>query len=306
MTPISPPQDRGVYPVLYALFDDRGALDRRAMIEQAEICLAMGADGLVVLGLATEVRALEAHERRQLVEWLGPAIGGRVPFVVTVFGDTAGHQIDDARHAADHGATWLIFQPPGDAAGENDLRASFGQVLASSPLPAAVQNAPQFIGHGLSVDSIIELANNHSALRTIKQEVSAVETADLVNRLADRLSVFSGRGGIELIDGYQAGAKGHIPAPEYADLLIDIWRRLEAGDIDCARSRYAHVLPLATFVLQSIDDLLTYGKWLFCRRFGLPYRQRQRRLQPSQFGLARLADHAAFAGIDLPPDRSQG
>lgn len=291
--------ERGLYPVLYALFDDRGNLDRRAMLEQVEICLTMGADGLVILGLATEVRTLEPHERRHLVEWVGPAVGGSIPFVVTVFGDTADRQIEDARHAADHGADWVIFQPPGDTSGEEDLRLAFDRVLTTSPLPAAIQNAPQFIGHGLSIDSVLDLAENHPVLRTIKQEVSAVETADLVDRLGGRLSVFSGRGGIELVDAYLAGARGHIPAPEYADLLIEIWRRLERGEINAARSSYARVLPLATFVLQSIDALLIYGKWLFCRRFGLPYGQRQDRLKPTSFGLERLAEHAAFAGIDL-------
>lgn len=296
--------ERGVYPVLYALFDNQGALDRRAMLDQVEICLSMGADGLVILGLATEVRALEPHERRRLVEWVGPAINGRVPFVVTIFGDTAERQIDDSGHAADHGADWVIYQPPGDTSDEESLRVAFDRLLASSRLPAAIQNAPQFIGHGLSIKSITDLADSHAGLQTIKQEVSAAETADLVDLVGDRLSVFSGRGGIELVDSYLAGARGHIPAPEYADLLIDIWRLLERDDIDAARTRYAQVLPLATFVLQSIDSLLTYGKWLFCRRFGLPYGQRQNRLTPTSFGLARLADHAAFAGIDLSRRRS--
>jgi len=294
--------DGGVYAVLYALFDAGGELDRGAMRAQTNLCLGMGAAGVVVLGLATEVRSLAPTERRQLVEWTGADIAGRVPFVVTIFEETPEAQIAAALHAAGHGADWLIFQPPGTS--DLPLENAFDRVLGQSPLPAAIQNAPGFIGRGLDVDQILTLSSRHSGFCRIKQEVSAVETAELITRLDGALEVYSGRGGIELIDGWKAGTVGHVPAPEYADRLISIWQRLEAGDEEGAMRDYERVLPLATFIVQSIDSLLVYGKLLFCARHALPFHLRQPGLKVTRFGLDRLAAHAANAGIDVDVHRA--
>ena len=45
----------GIYPVLYAFHRQDGSLDVAAMHRQVEHCLANGANGLMVLGLITEV-----------------------------------------------------------------------------------------------------------------------------------------------------------------------------------------------------------------------------------------------------------
>jgi len=49
---------RGIYPILYAFFGPDGRLDEAAMRKQVRCCLAGGAHGLAVLGLATEVNKL--------------------------------------------------------------------------------------------------------------------------------------------------------------------------------------------------------------------------------------------------------
>ena len=46
---------RGIYPVLYAFFDESGGLDRDAMRRQVDICVESGVHGVMVLGLGTEV-----------------------------------------------------------------------------------------------------------------------------------------------------------------------------------------------------------------------------------------------------------
>ncbi|WP_366657767.1 dihydrodipicolinate synthase family protein [Fodinicurvata sp. EGI_FJ10296] len=293
---------RGVHTVLYALFNQHGELDRDAMRRQVDIAIDQGAVGIVTLGLATEVRHLTAVQRRQMVEWNTRDIAGRVPLAVTIFEPTPDEQIAAIAHAADHGAAWVIVQPPATAHDEATLTAAFDQVLRQCPIRAAIQNAPQFIGVGLSVAAIKALSDRHPNLIAVKQEVSAVETAALVDAVGDRLQVFSGRGGLELIDCIQGGIDGHVPAPEYADFLIGIWAHMAAGREDEARAAYARVLPMATFVVQSLDSLTVYGKLLFCLRNGLDFHPRASVSGggpvPTPFGLRALAGHARMLGID--------
>ena len=293
------PLPGGVHPVIYALFGPDGELDRQAMRRQVDICIAQGAQGVITLGLATEVRFLTHRQRRELVEWNAADIAGRVPLGVTIFAETADAQVAAIDHARLAGAAWVIVQPLPGTDGEAQLVERFSDVLARSSLPAALQNVPQFLGVGLSVASIAGLAARHANLVAVKQEVPATETAELVAAIGDRLQVFSGRGGLELIDCHRAGIAGHVPAPEYADLLMQLWAAMAAGDDNAARHLYARILPIATFVLQSLESLVVYGKLLFCLRHGLPFHPRPAGPAPTAFGLDALAGHARHGGIPL-------
>lgn len=290
---------RGLCPMQYALFDRAGALSRSAMRRQVEVCLAMQPAAIATLGLATEVRELTPGERRRLLEWNAEDIASRAELAVTIFEPSVEAQIEALRHAADIGASWAILQPPAGIADADALKEAFSRVIEASPLPVAIQNAPQYIGVGLDIPAIVELARRHPNLRAVKQEVSAVETAELIERLEGALLVYSGRGGLELVDYIAAGIHGHIPAPEYADLLRPVWDFATAGDNARAFEAYRRILPLATFVMQSLPSLLTYGKLLFCARHGIPCSQRNPAYRPSRFGLAALAAHCREAGITV-------
>ena len=74
----------GIYPVVYALFDDRGELSREAIRKQVDAMVRHGVHGVAVLGLASEVNKLAAHERIKLLEWVSADLNGRVPLAVTI------------------------------------------------------------------------------------------------------------------------------------------------------------------------------------------------------------------------------
>ena len=166
---------RGIYPMLYAFFDESDRLDRVAMRRQVEACVRHGAHGVAVLGLATEVGKLSLAERRQLVDWAAEDIAGRVPLAVTVAEPAVAAQVDFVRAAKEAGAAWVILQPP-PARGlpESEYVRFFGAVADRVDLPVAIQNAPDYIGVGLSPEGIATLRRNHANFRLLKGETSAV------------------------------------------------------------------------------------------------------------------------------------
>src|SRR5512134_2029844 len=103
---------RGIYPILYAFFGPDGRLDEAAMRRQVRCCLAGGAHGLAVLGLATEVNKLSPAEKRDVVRWSAEEIAGRVPLAVTVAEATAEEAAQFVLDAEALGASWIILQPP--------------------------------------------------------------------------------------------------------------------------------------------------------------------------------------------------
>ena len=59
--------------------------------------------------------------------------------------------------------------------------------------------------------------------------------------------VFGGQGGVYLIDEFNRGAVGNMPASQSTDVHADIWAKLEAGDIAGARKLFNQLLPLINY-----------------------------------------------------------
>jgi dihydrodipicolinate synthase/N-acetylneuraminate lyase len=303
------PEERrifGVYPMLYAFFDRAGRLDRGAMRAQVEYCVANGVHGIAALGLGTEVSKLEPDERRQVMEWAAKDLGGRLPLAITVFGATPAAQIAFVRAAALRGADWVILQPPqptkqtGAPITEGRLIDFFGEVADASPVPVAIQNAPRYLGVGLSGAGLDRLSRDHPNVRLLKAEGSAVETRALIEQTLGRMAVFQGRGGMEFTDVMRAGCVGMIPSVESCGVQARIFELMQAGraeDEAAAERLYAQLAPLITFLMQSVDQFLCYGKRLTAQRLGIAeVHDRKPAQAPTAFGLACLERHAAVLG----------
>jgi 4-hydroxy-tetrahydrodipicolinate synthase len=289
---------RGIYPMLYAFFTAQGGLDRNATRRQVQAFVDNGAHGMAMLGLGTEVNKLSDAERRQLVEWVAEDLAGRLPLAVTVNAPTVDSQVEFAEFAQAHGASWVILQPPPDrGVPEQFFVRFFGAVADRLDVPVAVQNAPEYLGVGLTAAGIDTLARTHANFRILKGEGPAVTIRRMIEETGGRVTVFNGRGGLELTDNLRAGCAGMIPAADTFDRQARIFDLIEAGREAEAESIYREVLPAIVFVMQSLDTLHCYGKRLAARRLGLgAVHDRMPALAADAFGLQCVERYAAALG----------
>jgi 4-hydroxy-tetrahydrodipicolinate synthase len=284
----------GTYPMLFAFFDAAGKLRRDAFERQIEAALASGASGVAVLGLATEVSKLGTSERRQAVESVIAAVRGRAPVAVTIADGNVPDMIESARATQNAGAAWLILQPPRPPASGDDLIRFFGAIADSVSCQVGIQNAPEFLGIGLTPAQLLTLSERHQNVTIAKAECTAVAAAELVNRVGHRMRVFNGRAGLELVDNYRAGIHGMIPGVEVIDLQVAVEKAMRAGDEAEAERHYARMLPAVTFAMQGIAHLVLYAKLLAAHRLGIaPSHNRHPADTATEFGIAttrRLAD----------------
>lgn len=286
---------RGIYPMLYAFFTSQGKLDREATRKQVQAYVRNGAHGMAVLGLGTEVNKLTDAERRQLVEWVADDLDGRLPLVVTVNAPSVDAQVEFARYAGSVGASWVILQPPPERnVGDDFLIRFFGAVADRVELPVAVQNAPEYLGVGLTSDGVNTLARNHANFRILKGEGPVISIRRFIEQTEGRVAVLNGRGGLELIDNLRAGCVGMIPATDTFDRQARIFDLVAAGREQEAEAIYRETLPAIVFVMQSLDTLHCYGKRLAALRLGIAeVHDRAPGLKAEEFGLActrRFAD----------------
>ncbi|MEQ8967496.1 MAG: dihydrodipicolinate synthase family protein [Azospirillaceae bacterium] len=290
---------RGIYPILYAFFGADGRIDDEAMRRQVRGCLNAGAHGIALLGLITEVRKLSREERLSLVALAVEEVAGTVPVAVTVAEDTVADQVAMVSEAAALGADWVILQPPRiDDLDEAALLRFFGAVADAAPLPVAIQNAPAFLGIGLGPAAIRTLNRHHPRFCLLKGEGPVLEIRRVIEETAGAVTVFNGRGGLELPDNLRAGCAGMIPAPECFDRQVAIFDLMAAGDEAGADAAYAAILPLITFLMQSVETSLCYGKRIVARRAGLGdvVNERDPAMVPTPFGLGIMDRYSA----DLP------
>ncbi|WP_336598164.1 dihydrodipicolinate synthase family protein [Paraburkholderia bengalensis] len=279
---------RGMWPVLYAYFDANNALDRQAIHTQIDRTIEAGASGIVILGLATEVNRLSLDEQQRFIAWTNTHIAQRVPLAVTVTGDTADAQFALADYAVAHGASALILQPPSMRdRPESFYFDFFADIMRRVIVPVGIQNAPEYLGVGLSVQSLVALAAQCPSFQWLKGEGPATLIHSTIARLREQpshLPVFNGRGGQELIDNLRAGCAGMIVAPDTFDWQAAIHQAFVDGHSEQAQALYERILPSIVFVMQSLDGLTCYGKRIAAWRMGFDVAH-DRGMKPTAFGL---------------------
>ncbi len=291
------PAFHGIHGIVYALFDSHERLDRAAMRAQVRHCLRAGVHGMAALGLATEVSKLMPEERRSVMDWVAEDVAGKVPLAFTIFGASVAEQIAQVRAAEANRADWVILQPPmvGQFAAAEYIR-FFGRVADVTALPVAIQNAPAYMGRGLSATEIRDLVTQHPNIRLLKGEGPATDIRTVIELTEGLVPVFNGRGGLELIDNLRAGCAGMILAPDCIDHAVRAYQAYRAGDEASAERIYAEILPAIVFVMQSVEGLVCYGKRLFAARSGLTVHDRMPALRPTAFGLELVARFARRLG----------
>ena len=282
----------GIHCVLYAMFDANERLDRAAMALQVAYLRAAGADGITVLGLATEVGKLSFDERCDVISWARNDAPD-LPLSVTIAGNSVAEQLALAAVAERAGADWLILQPPiAGSYSAAEYVDFFARVGSATRLPFAIQNAPQYLGRSLSDDDIVALRARCPGFTQIKSETGATDLHGLIARLGRDIAVLNGRGGLEMTDCLRAGVQGFIVAPDVLPGVRRCWQAWGAGDFAAAEAAYAAFLPAALFGMQSLEHLMCYGKRIFATRAGLTVHDRSPAMRPTEFGLS-LVEHWA-------------
>ena len=277
----------GIYPMLYAFFDDRGVLRQDPFRLQVDVALGTQAAGVAILGLGTEVSKLTFDERIDVLEVVAKRIDGRKPLLVTVYGDTITEQIEFSKQAIQSGTSALMLQPPSQKMDDAKLVDFFSEIISAVDCPVGIQNAPEFLGFGLSNESLIALANDHENFTIAKLECNAVNLQSVASDLGDSVMLFNGRCGLELPDNLRAGACGLIPAIDTVDKTSEIFAEFTTGNEEWADKLYADLLPVLCFIMQGIPHFLTYGKMLAAARLGIELGgSREPSLPETDFGAA--------------------
>nr|WP_239086276.1 dihydrodipicolinate synthase family protein [Streptomyces parvus] len=290
-------------PILATPFDDSGRLDTVSLRSLVEFELGCGVDGLAVFGMASEGFALTAEERAGILRAVREVAGKDFPVVAGVNGTSTVVAVEQARQAAEGGAGQLMVLPPFLAKPSRQQVIDFyGEVAASTDASVMIQDAPGVTGVPIDAAAITTLSAV-AGITSVKVEAppTPLKVASVVATVPGRFAVLGGQNAVSLIEEYDNGSVGTMPACEFSDLLRAILDDLAAGRRAEARAAFGRLLPLIQIGMRAGQAWAVHKEVL--RRRGViasgAVRLPAQELDP----LTAKALHEILDDLDLPHGR---
>lgn len=231
--------------------------------------LDVGCNGVVV-GQVSEVSRLTTSERFRVAELLAESCGDRGTSVMSTGGESAREAIEFSRQAEAVGCdALLVMHPSMWALDDEQMYAYFASVVDAVDLPVLVHHAKSLARRPLSIDVQARLLAAYGPQKVMFKP-EAAPTPPRVSLLREatggKARIFEGDGGMMLADTHRRGLTGVIPATEIAEIVVGLWRLLEAGREAEARALAYPLSYLMCHMMNSIDCYLGISKHLLHRR----------------------------------------
>lgn len=252
----------GCIPVVCTPFHDDGACDLSSLQREVEWLIGEGATGLACLAMASEGYALTESEREAVLTTVIETVNRRLPVIVSIDSQSDIVAAERARRALTLGANAVMATPPffikPDLAGIIGYYAAIGEC----GLPVILQDIPQVTGLSTGPDVWNAVAEAVPTLVALKlEEMPQGPAITAARAIANgRLRVFSGWGGLGVLDALDRGADGTMPAPNFTRLFADIHHLWETGSREEAVVRFSASLPFLLWSMQSIGHSVTAAK----------------------------------------------
>jgi 4-hydroxy-tetrahydrodipicolinate synthase len=207
----------GIFPYLVSPVDDSTGKIREPVLRQlVDHLIACGVHGLSPLGSTGEVAYLSTEQRKEIVRIVVDAAADRVPVVPGVAAYSTIEAVQQAQAYFDLGVNGLVVMlqlvfPVSRTGIENYFRA----VAESVPCPIVLYTNPGLYGVDLTPE-IVESLSKVSNIRYVKDASGNTgRILTILNRVGDRISVFSASAHIPLLV-FQLGGVGWMSGPACA------------------------------------------------------------------------------------------
>lgn len=243
---------RGIYVIVTTPFTETFEIDEDSLRATLKFCFDAGVHGVVAPANASEVGYLTDAERRRVAEIVVSEARGKAKAVVGISSNHYRQAAAFAAHAAEIGADAVLAMPPTfHPATPAEIKEYYRQIVAAAPqMPLILQNAIGLGATPMSPAFMAELVAELPTARFVKEETTySAENAEEIRRLAgDRLiGVMGGRAGKTLLEEVPRGICGTMPACEFADVHVALWKAIEAGETERSRDIFPRLLPLLDF-----------------------------------------------------------
>lgn len=263
---------RGVFTISATPFAPDGALDLDSTDRLVDFYLERGVHGLTILGIMGEAHKLSHDESVTFSRAVLRRVGGAVPVLVGASHPGLDNLVRLARDVMESGAAGVMVSPAMGLRSEDQVLGYFGRVFAAlgPEVPVCLQDYPQASGVYLSVDTLRRLFVAYPQLAVFKHEdCPGLAKLSRVRAAADdtgrQIAILTGNGGLYLPQELARGADGSMTGFAFPEMLVGVWERVSAGDLEGAEDLFDTYLPVLRHEQQPGFGL-AIRKEILCRR----------------------------------------
>lgn len=246
---------KGVYVIAVTPFFDDGAIDLDSTDRMVDFYLSAGATGLTVLGMMGEAQKLTIEESQLIVRRILARVAGRAPVVVGVSAPGFAQMTALTEMVMDDGAAGVMIAPPSSLRTDDQIVGYYHQAAGFiGEVPFVLQDFPLVTSVQMSVPVIRRIANDLPSCVCLKHEdwpgldkIAALRADGFLNR---RISILCGNGGMFLPEEMGRGADGAMTGFAYPEMMVDVVRNMQVGEVDRAQDLFDAYLPLARYEQQ--------------------------------------------------------
>ena len=248
---------KGVFVISATPFRDDGALDLLSTERMVDFYLERGVTGITILGIMGEAPKLTAEESRQFVKAVIDRIDGRIPTIVGVSAPGLAPMKELSDYVMGEGAAGVMVAPAPNLRTNEQITAYFDSVVEAigEGTPFVLQDYPLTTNVVFAVSVINAIIEKHPSCVMVKHEDwPGLNKITALRKASDaglrRVSILIGNGGLFLKEEMARGADGAMTGFAYPEMMVDVVRLYQAGDIDRADDIFDAYLPLARYEQQ--------------------------------------------------------
>jgi 4-hydroxy-tetrahydrodipicolinate synthase len=245
----------GVWPAVLTPFEPGGAIDDGALAAHlAHLAATPGVNAVVVNGHAGEVTSLDRAERTHVIETARRVAGPAVGVVAGVIADDTRRARQLARDAESAGADAILLFPPalfslGARLRPEMARAFVGDVAEATALPLVLFQLAASSGLGHTRETLVALCDEVRSVIAVKEGSDDPVTYEgnlrALRALSRHVTVLT-TNNAWLLSSLAVGGDGILSGmgSVAADVHVDLYRAVKAGDVDAARRANDRLFPL--------------------------------------------------------------
>lgn len=214
-------------------FDEANEIDYSALKQVIDYLLTHGTQGLVIAGTTGESPTLTHDEKLALTQYIADYVGDKMLLIANAGTNNTAESIKNARElsAIAHVDGILAVTPYYNKPSQSGMIAHFTAIADAATKPVMLYNIPGRSAVGLTVDSVVTLAQ-HTNINAVKETTSAeLIGAEIERTQAADFAVYTGEDA-QTLAAYAQGGAGTISVAShlYGDEMTALFAAMNAND----------------------------------------------------------------------------
>lgn len=262
---------KGICPIVAAPFAKDGSVDYDSLRNLVKTLAGGGCHALTLFGIAGEYYKLNEREQAEMMRvTIDEAHKHNCPVIVSDTRHSTENAVEFAKEIEKAGADCMMVLPPFFLKPGADAIFSHAREVAKvvPSLPVMMQYAPEQTGVAIAPSVFAKLSEEAPNVIYYKIECKPAGgyISKLIGMLGDRIRVFAGNAGYQMLETFDRGAVGAMPGCSMYDLYLDIYDKYFKGDRAGAIEAHNFILPILNHIRQNVEEIIAFEKRILFKR----------------------------------------